>query len=138
MGYGMASNLIKAKHDVISFDLDNAKLDALVQIGAEKINEIKELPNLVEIVMLCLPHPDISKDVIFNHLLALKGKLKIIIDTSTLTPEDTQEIHDNLAKQNIKFLCSPMLGGKNAAQNKKIHFLVEGDKDTFIKCESLS
>lgn len=137
MGYGMASNLLNTNHEVIAFDIDDEKLDVIVKLGAERTKAIKEIAESVEIVVLCLPRPKISKDVIFNNLLTSKNKIKIIIDTSTLTPEDTEEIYSKLKKLNVDFLCSPMLGGKNAALSKKIHFLVEGDKNTFTKCKAL-
>lgn len=135
MGAGMVANLLQAKHNVIAFDTDITKINTLPAV--ESANSVKELSNQVEVVILCLPHPDISKDVIFNQLLAPGTKVKVIIDTSTLTPEDTQEIYVKLEKENIKFLCAPMLGGKSAAVNKQIHFLVEGEEGTFNKFQSL-
>ncbi len=132
MGYGMVSNLLRAGHNILGFDVDKEKVDAVVKIGAKRTNTIKEIGEHVDIVILCLPHPKISKKIIFN-LLNSKNKIKTLVDTSTLTPGSAQEIYYLCKEKNVDFLCAPMLGGRNAALKKKIHFLVEGDKTAFNK-----
>jgi len=138
MGFGMAVNLLKSGYEVLAFDTDEQKLNILVKTGALKANAVKEIGNSVATVILCLPHPAISLEVIFKQNLFSTGSTaKTIIDTSTLTPETTQEIYQKLKKTQINFLCAPMLGGKNAAIKRTIHFLVEGDKEVFIAHKKL-
>ena len=138
MGFGMTANLLKSGYDVFAFDTDEQKLNTLVKIGALKANAVKEIGNSVETVILCLPHPAISLEVIFKqNLLSVGSKVKTIIDTSTLTPEITEEFYQQLKKQRVNFLCTPMLGGKNAAIKRTIHFLVEGDKEISVSYKKL-
>ncbi|MFA9289462.1 MAG: NAD(P)-dependent oxidoreductase [Weeksellaceae bacterium] len=130
MGFGMVTNLLKAKHQVIVYDIDETKVKEIVSLGAKQANKIEQMSEVVECVILCLPHPKISKEVI-ESLVTNNTTIKTIIDTSTLTPEDSQEIYNQLKSKNIAFLCAPMLGGKTAALEKNIHFLVEGDETVF-------
>ncbi len=136
MGFGMVSNLLKNGYGTIVYDIDNEKVIAIESKGAQKIDTIEELSKSVETVILCLPHPNISKKVIAT-LLNSASKVTTIIDTSTLTPQSSQEIHDQLQAKKVHFLCSPMLGGKNAAENQVIHFLVEGEKENFNEFKEL-
>jgi len=137
MGYGMVANLLKENLEVLAYDTDEEKIDAVVVLGATKVYDVSEISNTVETIILCLPHPDISQEVISTLLEPKNNRIKTIIDTSTLTPDVTKKIYDNLVSQNINFLCAPMLGGKNAALNKQIHFLVEGDESVFADNKSL-
>ncbi len=131
MGYGMVTNLVRAGHEISVFDIDQEKVQAVTSNGATPTKSIEEISSSVETVILCLPHPNISKEIIFEKLTATGSTVKTIIDTSTLTLDATQHFFNELKEQNINFLCAPMLGGKNAALNKEIHFLVEGDEEVF-------
>ena len=75
MGYGMVANLLKAGHSIVAFDIDQEKVVEVVKLSAEKAYSLQEIATSVETVILCLPHPDISKDVIFNQN-NLSSKLK--------------------------------------------------------------
>jgi 3-hydroxyisobutyrate dehydrogenase-like beta-hydroxyacid dehydrogenase len=94
---------------------------------------VKEITEECETVIVCLPHPDISKNVIFGELLARGSTVKNIIETSTLTPEVVLDFADKLSALNINFLSAPMIGGKNSATDKTILFLVEGERDLYDK-----
>src|SRR3989344_2888750 len=87
MGYGMVKNLLAHDFSILAFDIDQEKLDSAVRLGAEKEKSIQEIADLVETVILALPHPDISKQVILD--LIKGGNTKTIIEMSTLTPEDS-------------------------------------------------
>lgn len=128
MGSGMAANLIQAGYTVIVFDIDPIKLNALEKLGARRANSLTELAKVADCVILCLPHPDISREVIFKGLLSDQNSLKLIVESSTLSPNDVLDISSKLKESNVEFLSTPMLGGKKAAQSKQIHFLVESDE----------
>lgn len=132
MGYGMASNLLRRKFDVLAYDIEKEKLQRIVKKGALEAKSINEIAELVNIVVLCLPHPKISQEVI-QQLISHNKKVKVVIETSTLTPEDTKSLSNILSVHGIDYLCAPMLGGRQAALDAKIHILVEGNKKVFEK-----
>ncbi len=133
MGLGMASNLANSGFSVIGFDVDTAKGDELKIDSFKKALNIEEITTNCKTVIVCLPHPDISRQVIFNELLASGSLVKNIIETSTLTPEIVLDVSAKLSGLNINFLSAPMIGGKNSAVNKTILFLVEGERDLYDK-----
>lgn len=134
MGYGMVKNLLDHDFSVLAFDIDEKKLDAAVTLGAQKATNLQEIAHAVEIVILALPHPDISRDVIAT---LSQEKVKTIIETSTLTPKDSIEFNSTLSAKKINYLCAPMLAGKQMALEGKIHFIVEGKEEVFMECEDL-
>ncbi len=134
MGYGMVKNLLEKDFSVLAFDIDQEKLASVVKLGAGKARDLSEIANNVELVILALPHPDISKEVISN---LSKGAVKTIIETSTLTPEDSSNFASDLDSKGINYLCAPMLAGKQMALEGRIHFIVEGKKETFEQFKDL-
>lgn len=134
MGYGMVKNLLAHDFTVLAFDIDQEKLKSVIQLGAKKSASVKNIADIAETVILALPHPDISNDVLS---VLSQGKVKAIIETSTLTPEDSSKFRTELTKKNIQYLCAPMLAGKQMALEGKIHFVVEGEKDVYKKYEEL-
>lgn len=131
MGSGMASNLVNSDFSVLGFDMDSTKTDGIKNDNFKSATNIKEITEQCETVIVCLPHPDISQQVIFDELLTPGSKVKNIIETSTLTPEIILDISDKLTALSVNFLSAPMIGGKNSATDKTILFLVEGEKDLY-------
>jgi len=119
MGGGMVKNLSAAGIDVVAFDTDETK---------SRVSSISDITDSCELVIICLPNPDSSREVIFDQLLGNDSKIKTIIETSTLTPEIVKDFAESLDSRGVGFLSAPMIGGKNHATDGKIEFLVEGSK----------
>ncbi len=134
MGSGMVKNLLSHGIKILAYDIDPEKLKSAIELGAEKADDIKTIANSVEVVILALPHPDVSSDVIST---LSQGNIKTIIEASTLTPEDSTRFKSELNSKNIQYLCAPMLAGKQMALDGNIHFIVEGNKEVFEKFEDM-
>ncbi len=93
MGNGMAKNIIAKDFEVVGFDIENDKLVELEGSGLEVATSIADIAKGCEIILLCLPNPDISRRVI-DQLLAENNTIITIIETSTLTPEIVNEFAD--------------------------------------------
>lgn len=131
MGSGMVKNLLVRGYDVIGFDVDTNKLNALEGMGLQKATSVVDIAQVCELVVLCLPNPDASHSVIFEQLLIKDGNVLTIIETSTLTPEIVKEFACKLEAENKRFLSAPMIGGKNHAADGAIEFLIEGSRKVF-------
>lgn len=129
MGSGMAKNLLAAGISIVGFDTDSQKITQLNSPDFQIASSPSEIAKNCETVILCLPNPEVSSGVIFEQLLVDESIVKLIIETSTLTPEIVTDFASKLKARNIQFLSSPMIGGKNHAANGAIEFLVEGSKE---------
>jgi len=129
MGSGMVKNLLSNDFKVLGFDVDSEKLDELMSSSLQA-SSIAKVAKECEVVVLCLPNPDVSRSVI-EELLAENNTITTIIETSTLTPEIVTEFANKLHAESKQFLSSPMIGGKNHATNGTIEFLVEGSSEVF-------
>ena len=62
MGYGMASNILKAKHNLTVHDLRSSTMDKLVASGAKAGKNASEVAANCEIVFTSLPGPNEIED----------------------------------------------------------------------------
>lgn len=137
MGLGMVMNLASSRFSVLGFDVDSTKIDRVQADNFKMAAAIKEISEQCETVIVCLPHPDISRKVIFDELLVTGSNVKNIIETSTLTPEIILDFNNRLSSLNVNLLSAPMIGGKNSATDKTILFLIEGKRDLYDKFLSI-
>lgn len=131
MGSGMVKNLLAKSFSVVGFDVDNDKLVELEGLGLQKATSVADIAKSSEVVILCLPNPDVSRSVILEQLLTESNGVSRIIETSTLTPEIVKEFAATIEAKGKQFLSTPMIGGKNHAADGTIEFLVEGSSETF-------
>jgi len=131
MGSGMAKNLLTKGFDIVGFDTDDAKLADLASSGLHAAANLAEITNDCEIVILCLPNPDVSRSIISEQLLAENNSISTIMETSTLTPEIVKEFAGMIEAKDKQFLSSPMIGGKNHAASGTTEFLIEGSNKVF-------
>lgn len=127
MGSGMSHNLLKAGITVAGFD-NNAEKNTAID-GIKQAANIAEVAQTCEVVILCLPNPDASREVIEELLTS--SPVSTIIETSTLTPEIVTELCEKVTNSGKQFLSAPMIGGKNHAAQGTVEFLVEGDEATY-------
>lgn len=137
MGSGMVRNLLANNFDVVGFDIESDKLVALEGPRFQKSASITDITKDCELVILCLPNPDVSRSVIFEQLLVEDGSVSTIIEASTLTPEIVKEFASKIEASGKQFLSSPMIGGKNHAANGDIEFLVEGSSTVFEESKNV-
>lgn len=127
MGSGLASNLAQADYQVYGFDTETSRIDEVKSNGIIS-SSIDEISQVCDTVVLCLPHPDVTRNVLFDTgLLGKKSTISQVIETSTLNPEILHEAQEKLTSKNINFLSAPMIGGKSHASSRKVVFLAEGN-----------
>ena len=136
MGSGMAKNLLAKGFEVTGFDVDD-KQTQLERMGLQRTASVADVAKTCELVILCLPNPDVSRSVIFEQLLIESSSVQTIIETGTLTPEIVAEFAKGIENKGKHFLSTPMIGGKNHATDGTIEFLVEGSSRVFEDNQSI-
>ncbi len=132
MGFGMVTNLIKRGFTVFVYDIDDTKLEAAERIGAIRTKNVLEIGDKCRRFVIALPRPEISAKVLFGQGGIANGKkTKLVIETSTLSPDDAVLFEQKLKLRGINYLGAPMLAGKQMALEGRIQFIVEGDNHIF-------
>ena len=133
MGGPMATNLLKAGHDVVAFDLSAAALSQLEAEGAKVASSAKEAVAGTDYVISMLPA---GKHVIGLYLgeqgiASAISKQALVIDCSTIDAESARTVGIGLAEHGIAFIDAPVAGGVGGAKAGTLTFIVGGAAQDF-------
>ncbi|WP_138440670.1 3-hydroxyisobutyrate dehydrogenase [Marinobacter alexandrii] len=139
MGGPMASNLVKAGHNVTVFDLSKEAVQALVSEGAKTADTAHEAAQGAECVITMLPAGQHVEAVYLGDdgLLAKLPEGTLVIDSSTIAPETARGVAEEAKARNIPFLDAPVSGGVGGAKAGILTFICGGADDTFAKAKPI-
>ncbi|MGQ7249433.1 3-hydroxyisobutyrate dehydrogenase [Halomonas sp. V046] len=136
MGAPMATNLVKAGHQVVVFDLVEAAVKALEAEGASRAASALDAAEGAEVVVSMLPAGAhvrglyLGRDDQPGLLDALSGR-PLLIDASTISPEDARSVGAAAAERGFCYLDAPVSGGIGGAKAGTLTFIVGGDAEGY-------
>ncbi|MEB7462895.1 NAD(P)-binding domain-containing protein [Staphylococcus succinus] len=130
MGKPMVKNLLKANIDVYVNDLNKEAEQEVVSEGAQSVT-IEQMAQKVDHIITSLPNGAIVKAVLYSGEDAILNqseiKVQSVIDTSSLTPNESLEISKVLEKKAVKYIDAPVSGGEPLA--------ITGELSVMIGCD---
>ena len=136
MGKHMALNLFKTGAALTVGARKRSSLAEFEKRGVPATTNLAELARS-EIVFLSLPDGDVVKHVLFGDA-AIAGpgsKVRIVVDTSTITHKAVLEIESELESRGIEFLDAPVSGMEARAANGTLTVMCGGRPATFAAIE---
>ena len=131
MGKPMAKNMLKAVDHVFVNDINKASEAELVSMGAVALS-ITDMAEQADYIIVSLPTGAIVKAVLYSGEASLLDastiNVKGIIDTSSLTPNESLEISKVLEEKGITYFDAPVSGGEPLA--------ISGDLAVMVGCEA--
>src|SRR5262245_33337611 len=139
MGSAMARNLMKAGYPLVVHNRSRTIVDQMVSEGAKAATSPKEVTAQVDVVFTNLPDsPDVEKVVLGpDGIIEGAHDGLIYVDNSTIKPETSRKLAQELAKAKIAALDAPVSGGQIGAQNGTLVFMVGGPQEVFDTCVPL-
>ncbi|WP_418141644.1 3-hydroxyisobutyrate dehydrogenase [Marinobacter sp. MA] len=139
MGGPMASNLVKAGHEVTVFDLSKDAVAALVSEGAKTADTAHEAANGAECVITMLPAGQHVEAVYLGDdgLLANLPAGTLVIDSSTIAPETARGVAEVARAKDIPFLDAPVSGGVGGAKAGTLTFICGGSEEAYNKAKPI-
>ena len=132
MGGPMVKNLLAADYRVVVYDSNQAAIDACVSEGAIVADSPKALADTVETVLVCLPTPDIVREVGLGADGLIHGKkIKTYVDLSTTGPRMSIPIAEAMEQAGIIALDAPVSGGVAGAIAGSLAVMVSGPHNTY-------
>ncbi|RIN96483.1 NAD(P)-binding domain-containing protein [Mammaliicoccus sciuri] len=132
MGKPMVKNLIKANKDVLVNDLNKEAEKEVEALGA-KVVSIEEMARDAEVMITMLPNGAIVKSVLYSGETAVLNQseinVKMVIDMSSLTPNESLEISKVLEEKDIQYVDAPVSGGEPLAITGELAVMVGCDED---------
>ena len=140
MGSAIATRLLATGQIVTVFDLDAAKVAALVEKGAKAAASIAEAVQASDFVVLSLNHADIVRKAVFGEagVASAANADKLLIDMSSIDPKDTADMSARLASQTgMKWVDCPLSGGAPGALDGRLTIMAGGDEADFERARAV-
>ncbi len=135
MGRHMASNLMKAGHDLVVHDVRREAAAPHLQAGAKWAEAPRAVAEATDVVFTSLPGPQEVEAVALGAegLLAGLAAGKVYFDLSTNAPALVRRIHAVFSARGIHMLDAPVSGGPRGAESRKLALWVGGDETVFTR-----
>jgi 3-hydroxyisobutyrate dehydrogenase len=133
MGRHIASNLIKAGHDLVVHDVKAAAAAPHLQAGAKWADTPRAVAEATDIVFTSLPGPLEVEAVALGEQGLQAGLIsgKVYVDLTTNSPALVRRIHGLFEPRGIHVLDAPVSGGPRGAETRKLALWVGGDEAVF-------
>jgi 3-hydroxyisobutyrate dehydrogenase-like beta-hydroxyacid dehydrogenase len=138
MGFGMASNLVKAGVALTVFDVDPAPMAALAEQGAVTVNDPGELAAKVQYLFLCLPSEKQVADILHGPrgVAARAAKGLVIVDTTTMNHGACLELAKACENAGIPYSDCPISGMPFRAANGTLTMMFGGSAERFTEARA--
>lgn len=139
MGKPMAVNLLKNGYSLIAYNRTSSKVDELLPFGASKAESPAEAARLADVVFVNVSDDRALLEVVFGADGLLEGVRPgiTVIDCSTVSPDTSRKVHQELSNHLAEFLDAPVTGSKPAAVNGTLIFMVGGNEEVFEEHQDL-
>jgi 3-hydroxyisobutyrate dehydrogenase-like beta-hydroxyacid dehydrogenase len=116
MGSQIALRLALKDHEVTAFNRDRSKIEKLLTNGTANLkiaHQPKEIGDTCDIAIICVKDYQAVENVTFmtGGLIETTNTDLVVIQCSTISPDESSKIADLYSKKQIKMLSVPMLGG---------------------------
>jgi 3-hydroxyisobutyrate dehydrogenase-like beta-hydroxyacid dehydrogenase len=129
MGGPMALNVLKGGHELTVFDLDQAAVQRMVDVGAKPAASPKALGEASDVVVSMLPEPKHVREAILGPDGAAHGMKPgtVVIDMSTIDPVSSRAIAEELKAKGIDMVDSPVGKTSEHAATGTLTLMVGGE-----------
>jgi len=111
MGYAMAERLARAGCDISVWNRTRAKAEPLAKCGAKVVDALTDLAGCDIVFTMVSTGKDV-KEVLFGpNGVTSSGKApKIVVDSTSISLEESAEIREKLGNLGVKLLAAPVSG----------------------------
>jgi 3-hydroxyisobutyrate dehydrogenase len=133
MGSAMCANIIH-KHDdeVYVFDALKEKTDLLVKEGGIGCTSAKEVAEKADLIITMVPK-SAHVEAVKEEILEVLDETKIWIDMSTIDPDVSVKISEEVKKTGAAFLDAPVVKSRPAAEAGKLGIYVGCEEKDYEK-----
>ncbi|GAB5519790.1 MAG: NAD(P)-dependent oxidoreductase [Rhodothermales bacterium] len=137
MGRGMAHNLLQGGFEVVVWNRTAARMTPLVEAGAIAAASPADVAAQSTVIITCVSDtPDVEavltgRDGVLDALQ--EGSL--VIDTSTISPQVTQTLAEQITAAGGHMLDAPISGGSEGAAKGTLSIMVGGDAEQFERAQ---
>lgn len=135
MGKPMSKNLLKAGHELVVTDRNEAAVEEVCGLGAKSAKSAAQVAKECDVIITMLPNSPHVRAVCLGEGGIVEGAKEgtYVIDMSSIDPVESKSISEELAKKGVELMDAPVSGGEPKAIDGTISVMVGGKKETFDK-----
>jgi 3-hydroxyisobutyrate dehydrogenase-like beta-hydroxyacid dehydrogenase len=135
MGRPMATNLVKAGHEVSVWNRSAGKEVE----GARTAVSPADAAQGAEVVWICVSDTAAVERVLFgtDGIEPSLAEGMIIADSSTISPSATRRFAERVGRKGVQYVDSPVTGSKVGAEAGTLLFIIGGDEQAIEKLKPL-
>ena len=135
MGSAMASNLLRAGHELHVWARRPEALEPLVAAGARPHATAAELASACEVAITMVTATRDVEEVLTGPGGVIEGAARgtVVIDMSTIAPDGARRLAATLAERGILMLDAPVSGGPSGARNATLTIMVGGSEEVLSR-----
>ena len=142
MGSQIAVRLALKGHKVTVFNRDRSKAEKLHttdSINLKLVDQPKQIGNSSDMAIICVKDYQAVADVSFKTggLIETTNTDLIVIQCSTISPEESNKVANLYSNKQIRMLSVPMLGGTTAVERGEITLIGAGPKTAYELAEPI-
>lgn len=132
MGFGMASNVLKAGYEVNAFDLNPVALDRFQKIGGGVCKSNAELAEKSDVIFVMTMNGQQAESAMFgdNGLCSSIRPGCVIVVTASCGTAYMKKLGEKMP-EGTYLIDSPVTGGQRGANAGALTLMVSGDKEAF-------
>lgn len=136
MGQRMARHLLDHGFGLELHDPNPQALAPLLDRGARSHGSPREVADAAQIVLVCVPTPEIVEQVVLGERGVIHGEsVRVLVDHSTTGPSMARLLETALKARGIAALDTPLAGGVAGAEAGTLSVMVGGPADAYGRCE---
>jgi 3-hydroxyisobutyrate dehydrogenase-like beta-hydroxyacid dehydrogenase len=126
MGHSMATNLVKAGHEVAVWNRTPGKQVEGATTAATPVEAARDK----DVVWMCVSDTKAVEQVLFgvDGVETSLASGMVIVDSSTISPSATRKFADRVRAKAVDYVDAPVTGSKIGAANATLIFIVGGDQ----------
>ena len=139
MGLPMAMSLLKAGHEVMGFDREQAPMRVLQAAGGYLAPTLQDAALNQDVVITMLQTGEQVESVCLGEqgLFTAMSPGTLLIDCSSISVEASRTVHAEAEHAKLWMVDAPVSGGVAGATNARLTFIVGGSEPAFQKAEPI-
>ena len=129
MGAPMAANILKAGHPLVAYDIQPAKNERIVALGAQVASGPADVARRARTVISMVDTTAQAEEVIVGPggFIEAAQPGDLVISMSTIDPTALRRMHEKLAAKGIALIDAPVSGMDKGAKDGTLKSFVGGD-----------
>ena len=138
MGYQLALRLLNASYDVAAWNRTRAKCEPLSEFGAKIADSPAALASRDIVFIMVSADKDLQAVIDGpGGLLTCGGRPKLVVDSSTISPEASARVRARVEADGAQFLAAPVSGNPKVIAAGKLTVAASGPRSAFDAAEPL-